>query len=58
MSGLAIALDFAGLIERMTRKAAQLGIAGARTGALARRQPDRAWRSPDLLWPLFTKGTN
>lgn len=37
-------------------KAEALGVQAARTRALATREPDAAWRSAELVWPLFAKG--
>ena len=44
-----------GLVRRLTEKARKLGEAHVATRVLARRRDDRRWRSPALLWPLYTK---
>jgi hypothetical protein len=43
----------ASFVARLTAKAAALAEARAE---LRRRSDPRRWRTPRLLWPLFTKG--
>jgi len=50
-------VSFATLAERLTRRAARL--ASARTESRLRvRRDGSQWHRADLLWPLFTKGTD
>jgi len=58
VTALSAAADFGGLIDALIRKAARLGSARARARALAARRPDQAWRTPAVLWPLFTMGAD
>ena len=43
------------LAARLADKAQRLGEASAARRALARRDDDRRWRKPALLWPLYMK---
>lgn len=58
MSALLAIADFGGLVDALARKAARLGAARATARSLARSRPERGWRTPGLLWPLFTMGAD
>jgi len=58
VSALAATVDFGGLIDGLMRKAKRLGEARAQARALARSRSTQGWRSPALLWPLFTMGAD
>lgn len=47
---------FAALAARLAGKARRLAEARSASRRLASRQPEKVWRSAQLLWPLFTKG--
>lgn len=44
------------LFASLEAAASKLAEARVAELALARRDPARRWRSPRLVWPLFTKG--
>ena len=58
MSALVATADFGGLVDVLARKAARLGEARAAAKSLARSRTEQGWRTPGLLWPLFTMGAD
>jgi len=58
VSALAAVADFGGLIDALARKAARIGAARSARKALARSRSAQGWRTPALLWPLFTMGAD
>lgn len=58
MSALSATADLGGLLDVLVRKAKRLGEARAQAQALARSRSAQGWRSPALLWPLFTMGAD